>query len=133
MRAEPTTKEREDVSEALVQLLLLARGGLQREIDTAVPANEFLLLIFDGTSPLASLAPPHVKAGGARSVAVKAVRRTDFIRTVEKVYPILAEGLKVVPECGHLEYLASVAKGGVVHCTTCDLGMKPTPTSKKPS
>lgn len=133
MRGGPTTPEREEISEKLVHLVLTAQPGLQREIDLASPANEFVLLILDGTSPLAGFAPPHIREGGTKAVAAKSLRRADLIRSIEKVYPILAEQLKTPAKCGHLEYLASVAGGGVIECTACDLGLKPTPPSKRAS
>jgi len=130
--SEPTMNQipdetREEISDDISNLLERTREGIQQEINRAAlfpPVAELVLLVLDGTSPLATLAPPDIRAGGANKVAATVLRRADLVRSLNVVYPILAAALDSPSKCGHLEYLATTVRGGVLLCTDCDLGLK---------
>lgn len=130
------SEERQDISEDLVNLVERAREGMQQEVNRSVfhpPVSDLIVLVLDGTSPLAGLAPPAIKAGGAGKIAAKLMDRASLIRGLRDIYPVLAEALTQPAICGHeehLEFLATTAKGGVLLCCTCDEGMKPKASAK---
>lgn len=124
---------RQDISEDLVRLVTHAREGIQQEVNRSAfhpPVEDLIVLVLDGTSPLAILAPAPVRAGGAGKLLAKLMDRESLIRGLKDIYPILAEALKHPSACGHLEYLATTEKGGVLLCTSCDLGLKPKASAK---
>lgn len=128
---------REQISESLVRLVRTAHRDIQRELNLTLsekcpPMKEMIMLVMDGESPLAVVAPPQLRQHGARGYAARLVPRSSLATLVTSAYPMLAQALSQPGECGnedHLEYIVSTGLGGVLKCVQCDLQLSP----QKPS
>lgn len=119
----------EELGASLDRLLDALESQIQAQLDLSlqvtVMQKDLVILAIDGTSPLAILAPPELRAGGASAIAARIMHRSDVVMATASRYPNFAVALATPPSCGHVQYLVSTKDGGWIKCVTCDLGMVP--------
>lgn len=117
------------ISADLSALTDRARDGIAAQAalraTVAAPDGDLVVLVLDGTSPLAFLAPPEFRAGGGASVSARLMFRAELAARVRDRFPGLADQLAVPLPCGHLAYFVTTATGGALTCTVCELGLTP--------
>jgi hypothetical protein len=118
----------QDMSDEVERLLDLAELDMQRELNlttTLGVTGEVIILVMDGTSPLATMAPPELRAQGARGYVARLMRRTELVAALERFAPQVAAAAREPLPCGHVGFLASTARTGLLRCVTCDRGLRP--------
>lgn len=128
------------ISEDLVAIVNRAMPGIQQETNflsrpDCPEAKNLILVVIDGTSPLAYFAPESVRRGGNSRTAVRLMSRSEVARFLAVDFKPMAQRILEGPgkDCGHddhLEYLVSNDRGGAIRCVECDLGV--TPKIKEP-
>ncbi len=122
----------QEMGESLDDLVQRARQGIQHELNiTANPkykyaAKDLIMLVMDGSSPLAALVPPEQHFTGKKMVLVRVWLRSGLMSASVKIADQLREILSQPSPCGHLQYLVSTSFGGAIECVTCGLNMKAT-------
>jgi len=120
---ELTEVDRQDMSDEIEKLLDRAQLDLQREVNLtltmpAVALDKLVVLVMDGTSPLAGLAPPTLASQGARGYVARLLARDKLADLVERFAPSVAAAMREPMACGHLGFLASTARTGVLGATS---------------
>jgi hypothetical protein len=128
--------DRAEMSKGIQWLLDKATPDMQRELDLTLdpkcpPVSELVMLVIDGTSPLAVGAPPELKQAGHNGYAARLVNRSAVFTWLAEHAPSIAKQLAEPLPCGHLAFLASTKDAGAVECVTCERGL--TPKVAKPS
>ena len=129
----PTIADAEmQLSAELSNLATEAKADILREMrhlrdPDCPPAHLTALVVMNGTSPLASLAPPELRKGGARMYVARLMMREPIRRAFALHSADVAGRLGLPPSCDprHLQALVSTAAGGSLVCCVCDLGMDP--------
>lgn len=105
-----------------------AEEGIQKKLNHTLlpdspPASEVLVVVCDGTSPIA---PAGMRQHGPKILGVDLRKREAMFDLIEKIDPEAAARLRrPPPECGHVEVFVSTASGGETFCATCDFGLYP--------
>ncbi len=125
--AKPVAKQptEQEIYADLRNLLANAQEKIEEELGLTLgperppEIKDMILLVMDGTSPFAVLAPPELAKSGKKRHGVRLGRRVDFAEIDVVQNPQLDAALSKPSKCGHLEYLVSTSTGSVITCVTC--------------